>query len=200
MVPRAPSDPAADADRRVASDRRRAVQNRGTIGNIASTSPPATLPVLAPPIPWWSRGARGERRVRYASSAGLRASVLAANELIVAVEIPRIRGRRGSKVGTRAAQSISKVMMAAVDGDAAQARKRRASRSAASRRWLSGCPDRSRTGAWRDRRRSGSCSTDRADRRCALTAEYAAASQFAERFLVQPPSGRMAIYPRTFPS
>jgi xanthine dehydrogenase small subunit len=53
--------------------------------------------------------------------------VLAANELIVGVEIPRIRGRQWfRKVGTRAAQSISKVVMAAVDGGRDPGGQRRA--------------------------------------------------------------------------
>ena len=49
---------------------------------------------------------------------GYRQTVRAADELVAAVELPRIDGRQWwRKVGTRAAQAISKVMMAAVRGD-----------------------------------------------------------------------------------
>jgi CO/xanthine dehydrogenase FAD-binding subunit len=48
---------------------------------------------------------------------GYRASVALPDELIVALEIPRLQGRQWfRKVGTRAAQSISKVVMAGVGG------------------------------------------------------------------------------------
>jgi CO/xanthine dehydrogenase FAD-binding subunit len=48
---------------------------------------------------------------------GYRTSVRRSEELIVAVEIPPIEGRQWfRKVGTRAAQAISKVVMAAVRG------------------------------------------------------------------------------------
>ena len=97
------------------------IQNRGTIGgNIANASPAGdTLPVLAAADAVVAvKSAAGERRIRLAEFyTGYRKTVLAANELIVCVEIPRIRGRQWfRKVGTRAAQSISKVVMAAVDG------------------------------------------------------------------------------------
>jgi xanthine dehydrogenase small subunit len=97
------------------------IQNRGTIGgNVANASPAGdTLPVLAAAdAVVVAKSLAGERRIRFAEFySGYRASVLAANELIVGVEIPRIRGRQWfRKVGTRAAQSISKVVMAAVDG------------------------------------------------------------------------------------
>jgi xanthine dehydrogenase small subunit len=97
------------------------IQNRGTIGgNVANASPAGdTLPVLAAADAMVViRSATDERRVRFAEFyTGYRTSVLAANELIVGVEIPRIRGRQWfRKVGTRAAQAISKVVMAAVDG------------------------------------------------------------------------------------
>jgi len=96
------------------------IQNRGTIGgNIANASPAGdTLPVLA------AAGAtilvtsvRGERRVPFVEFyTGYRRSVLQHDELITAVEFPAIRGRQWfRKVGTRAAQAISKVVMAAVD-------------------------------------------------------------------------------------
>src|SRR5258707_72088 len=97
------------------------IQNRGTIGgNIANASPAGdTLPVLAAAdAVVVAKSLAGERRIRFAEFySGYRLSVLAANELIVGVEIPRIRGRQWfRKVGTRAAQSISKVVMAAIDG------------------------------------------------------------------------------------
>jgi CO/xanthine dehydrogenase FAD-binding subunit len=111
------------------------IQNRGTIGgNIANASPAGdTLPVLAAADAVVAvKSAAGERRVRLADFyTGYRTSVLAANELIVGVEIPRIRGRQWfRKVGTRAAQSISKVVMAAVDGGRGPGGQRRAPRIA----------------------------------------------------------------------
>ena len=98
------------------------IQNRGTIGgNIANASPAGdTLPVLA------AAGARvvlvsesGERTVPLtAFYTGYRATVRRADELVAAIEIPRIDGRQWwRKVGTRRAQAISKVMMAAVRGE-----------------------------------------------------------------------------------
>jgi CO/xanthine dehydrogenase FAD-binding subunit len=49
---------------------------------------------------------------------GYRKSVLRSDELIAAVEIPRVEGRQWfRKVGTRAAQAISKVVMAGVRSD-----------------------------------------------------------------------------------
>jgi xanthine dehydrogenase small subunit len=101
------------------------IQNRGTIGgNIANASPAGdTLPVLAAAdAVVVAKSLAGERRIRFAEFySGYRASVLAPNELIAGVEIPRIQGRQWfRKVGTRAAQSISKVVMAAVDGGGRQ--------------------------------------------------------------------------------
>ena len=97
------------------------IQNRGTIGgNIANASPAGdTLPVLAAAdAVVVVKSMAGERRIRFAEFyTGYRKTTLAANELIVSIEIPRINGRQWfRKVGTRAAQSISKVVMAAVDG------------------------------------------------------------------------------------
>jgi xanthine dehydrogenase small subunit len=94
-------------------------QNRGTIGgNVANASPAGdTLPVLA------AMGAivvlksdAGERRVNFNEFyTGYRASVRKPNELIVAIEIPALAGRQWfRKVGTRAAQAISKIVIAAV--------------------------------------------------------------------------------------
>jgi xanthine dehydrogenase small subunit len=95
------------------------IQNRGTIGgNIANASPAGdTLPVLAVAeavVVLASAG--GERRVPFNQFyTGYRATVRRPDELITAVEIPPVgEGQWFRKVGTRAAQSISKVVMAAV--------------------------------------------------------------------------------------
>lgn len=97
------------------------IQNRGTLGgNVANASPAGdTLPVLA----------AANARIVLASHAatrtvpfdrfytGYRASVRRPEEVITAIEIPRIDGTQWwRKVGTRRAQAISKVMMAAVRG------------------------------------------------------------------------------------
>ncbi|MGH7712173.1 MAG: FAD binding domain-containing protein, partial [Gemmatimonadaceae bacterium] len=99
------------------------IQNRGTLGgNIANASPAAdTLPALAAAdatVVLSSKG--GERRVPITSFyTGYRETVKRCDELITAVEIPRIEGEQYfRKVGTRAAQAISKVVMAAVRGSA----------------------------------------------------------------------------------
>jgi CO/xanthine dehydrogenase FAD-binding subunit len=97
------------------------IQNRGTIGgNIANGSPAGdTLPVLAAAnADVVLRNVDGERRVPFTSFyTGYRTSVMTDDELIVAVEIPRVMGKQWfRKVGTRAAQAISKVVMAAVRG------------------------------------------------------------------------------------
>jgi CO/xanthine dehydrogenase FAD-binding subunit len=99
------------------------IQNRGTIGgNIANGSPAGdTLPVLAAAeAVVVARNTDAERRVPFAEFyTGYRATVLRPDELIVAVEIPPVDGRQWfRKVGTRAAQAISKVVMAAVRSDA----------------------------------------------------------------------------------
>jgi CO/xanthine dehydrogenase FAD-binding subunit len=100
------------------------IQNRGTIGgNIANASPAGdTLPVLAAAdARIVLRNASETRRVPVASFyTGYRQSVLRPDELIVAVEIDadRVRGRQWfRKVGTRAAQAISKVVMAGIAGE-----------------------------------------------------------------------------------
>jgi CO/xanthine dehydrogenase FAD-binding subunit len=98
------------------------IQNRGTLGgNVANGSPAGdTLPVLAVSDATLVLGsAGGERRVPFNSFyTGYRKSVLRADELILAIEIPRLAGRPWfRKVGTRAAQAISKVVMAAVRSD-----------------------------------------------------------------------------------
>jgi CO/xanthine dehydrogenase FAD-binding subunit len=101
----------------------RQIQNRGTLGgNIANASPAGdSLPVLAAAnASIVLRSASAERRVPFtAFYTGYRASVRRPDELIAAIEIPRIEGRQyWRKVGTRRAQAISKVMCAAVRGPA----------------------------------------------------------------------------------
>ena len=96
------------------------IQNRATIGgNIANASPAGdTLPILAvADAMLLLRSIGGERRVPFSEFyTGYRQSVLRPNELIAAVEIPRVAGRQWfRKVGTRAAQAISKVVMAGID-------------------------------------------------------------------------------------
>jgi CO/xanthine dehydrogenase FAD-binding subunit len=95
------------------------IQNRGTIGgNIANASPAGdSLPVLAAAdATLVLRSATDERRVPFNEFfTGYRTSVRRPDELIVAVEIPPQHGAQWfRKVGTRAAQAISKVVMAAV--------------------------------------------------------------------------------------
>jgi CO/xanthine dehydrogenase FAD-binding subunit len=95
------------------------IQNRGTIGgNVANASPAGdTLPVLAAAdAVVVLASARGQRRVPFTSFyTGYRQTVCRPGELIVAFEIPKISGRQWfRKVGTRAAQAISKVVIAGV--------------------------------------------------------------------------------------
>jgi CO/xanthine dehydrogenase FAD-binding subunit len=98
------------------------IQNRGTIGgNVANGSPAGdTLPVLAAAdAVVVLRSLGGERRVPLTEFyTGYRASVRRPDELIVAVEVPPLQGAQWfRKVGTRAAQAISKVVMAGIRGD-----------------------------------------------------------------------------------
>lgn len=98
------------------------IQNRGTLGgNVANASPAGdSLPVLAAAeATVVLQSASGIRRVAFdAFYTGYRTSVARPDELIVALEIPRIRGRQWfRKVGTRAAQSISKVVMAGLGAE-----------------------------------------------------------------------------------
>lgn len=95
------------------------IQNRGTLGgNVANASPAGdTLPVLAAAeAVVVLRSAAGTRRVPFNGFyTGYRASVRRPDELIVALEIPKITGHQWfRKVGTRAAQAISKVVFAGV--------------------------------------------------------------------------------------
>ena len=101
------------------------IQHRGTIGgNIANASPAGdTLPVLlAADARIILQSASGERAVPFrAFQTGYRSTVRRPDELIVAIEIPRIDGRQWwRKVGTRRAQAIAKVTLAGVRGDAVE--------------------------------------------------------------------------------
>ncbi|MBA3340588.1 MAG: FAD binding domain-containing protein [Gemmatimonadaceae bacterium] len=95
------------------------IQNRGTIGgNVANASPAGdALPVLAAAdAVIVVRSDAGERRVPITQFyTGYRATVMTPDELIVAVEIAPVEGKQWfRKVGTRAAQAISKVVVAGV--------------------------------------------------------------------------------------
>lgn len=97
------------------------IQNRGTLGgNVANASPAGdTLPVLAAAnARIVLRNARSTRTVPFdIYYTGYRKSVRQPDELIVAIEIPRIEGTQWwRKVGTRRAQAISKIMIAGVRG------------------------------------------------------------------------------------
>lgn len=95
------------------------IQERGTLGGNMGTSSPVgdTLPVLLALDAVVEVGsARGQRRIPYAEfCTGYRQTAMASDELIVAVCLPlpgpAIQFWR--KVGTRKAQAISKVMVAA---------------------------------------------------------------------------------------
>ncbi|MBI3747995.1 MAG: xanthine dehydrogenase family protein subunit M [Chloroflexi bacterium] len=94
------------------------IQNRGTIGGNAVNASPAgdTLPVLlALDATLVCGSVRGERDVpATAFWPGYRRTALAPDELLVRIRFPLVAGRasRFRKVGTRRAQSISKVVMA----------------------------------------------------------------------------------------
>jgi CO/xanthine dehydrogenase FAD-binding subunit len=95
------------------------IQNRGTLaGNIENGSPAADgVPVLmAADARVVLRSLDDERSVPLAEYyTGYRKTVRKADELIVAIEVDVPAGaQRFDKVGTRAAQAISKVVMAAV--------------------------------------------------------------------------------------
>jgi Aerobic-type carbon monoxide dehydrogenase, middle subunit CoxM/CutM homologs len=96
------------------------IQNRGTLGgNVVNASPAGdSLPVLAAYDAELEIGsARGLRRVAFNTFyTGYRQTVLAADELLIAVRLPKLKaGERDffCKVGTRRAQAISKIVMAA---------------------------------------------------------------------------------------
>jgi len=95
------------------------IQNRGTVGgNVANGSPAGdTLPVLAAAeAVVVLASADGERRVPFTQFyTGYRASARRPDELITAIEVPPVEGVQWfRKVGARAAQTISKVVMACV--------------------------------------------------------------------------------------
>jgi xanthine dehydrogenase small subunit len=96
------------------------IQNRGTLGgNIVNGSPAGdSLPVLSAYDAALEIGSqRGSRRVAFNEFyTGYRQTVLAADELLIAVRLPKLRASERDcfyKVGTRRAQAISKVVMAA---------------------------------------------------------------------------------------
>lgn len=97
------------------------IQNRGTVGgNLVNASPAGdSLPVfaVAEAVVVLASSA-GERRVPFDEFyTGYRQSVRRADELLVAVEVGPLEGRQAfRKVGTRAAQAISKVVFAGLDG------------------------------------------------------------------------------------
>jgi len=99
----------------------RQIQNRGTLaGNIANASPAGdTLPVLLAldAEVEVASAARGHRRIPMSQLyVGYRALSMAADELITAVHLPPVNSadhHHFRKVGTRLAQSISKVMLGA---------------------------------------------------------------------------------------
>lgn len=98
------------------------IQTRGTIGgNIANGSPAGdSLPVFAAAdAVVVLRNADATRRVPLTQFyTGYRTTVMNPDELIVAVEVPRVDGAQWfRKVGTRAAQAISKLVIAAVRSD-----------------------------------------------------------------------------------
>ena len=94
------------------------IQNRGTLGgNVANASPAGdTLPVLlAADASFVLGSARGERTVPASEFwPAYRQTAIAPDELLLRIRIPLLAGRemRFRKVGTRRAQSISKVVMA----------------------------------------------------------------------------------------
>jgi xanthine dehydrogenase small subunit len=109
------------------------IQARGTLGGNVGTSSPVgdSLPVLlALDAELELASVRGMRRVPYREfCVGYRKTALAADELIVAAHLPSPSPHvhlAWRKVGTRRAQSISKVMGAAaielIDGTVASAR------------------------------------------------------------------------------
>ena len=99
-----------------------AIQNRGTLGgNICNASPAGdTLPLLlAAEASFVLGGPRGERAVSAADFfVGYRKTALGADELLLRVDVPLLEGARlvYRKVGTRKAQSISRVLLAVRGG------------------------------------------------------------------------------------
>ena len=97
------------------------IQNRGTVGgNLVNASPAGdSLPVFAvADASVVLASAEGERRVAFNDFyTGYRKTVRRADELVIAVEVPPLAGRQCfRKVGTRAAQAISKIVFAGLGG------------------------------------------------------------------------------------
>jgi len=95
------------------------IRHRGTLGgNLVNGSPAGDLlpPLAVAEATIVLASARGERRVAYRDFfTGYRATVLAPDELVRAVEIAPPGGEGWyRKVGTRAAQAITKVALAAI--------------------------------------------------------------------------------------
>ncbi len=99
-----------------------AIQNRGTLGgNVCNASPAGdTLPLLlAAEAQFMVGGPRGERVIpAYDFFSAYRRTVLESDELLLHVEVPLLVRQRGEKllyrkVGTRRAQSISRMILAA---------------------------------------------------------------------------------------
>lgn len=105
-----------------------AIRNRGTVGgNIANASPAADLPpalMIYDAEVELASSANGKRWVPYATfHTGYKATVMAPDEIITRVRLPATHGRHlYRKVGTRKAQAISKVCMAALVRDDGQVR------------------------------------------------------------------------------
>jgi CO/xanthine dehydrogenase FAD-binding subunit len=100
----------------------RQIQHRGTIGgNVANASPAGdTLPVLAVADAVVELvSARGSREVPFVSFyTGYRQSVALPDELIAAFHFAPLSGTQWfRKVGTRAAQAISKIVVAGLAGE-----------------------------------------------------------------------------------
>jgi CO/xanthine dehydrogenase FAD-binding subunit len=94
------------------------IQNRGTVGgNIANASPAGdSLPLwLALDATFVVASLSAERRVPAGEFwLGYRRTALAPDEILIAVELPPLRGQLAyRKVGTRQAQAISKVVLGA---------------------------------------------------------------------------------------
>src|SRR5262249_43009490 len=97
------------------------IQNRGTIGgNIANASPAGdSLPVFAAvDAGVVLKSVDGERRVPFQDFyTGYRTNVMRAGQMIVSLRVPPVGGKQWfRKVGTRAAQAISKIVVAGVRG------------------------------------------------------------------------------------
>ncbi|HEX4383466.1 MAG TPA: FAD binding domain-containing protein [Myxococcales bacterium] len=99
-----------------------AIQNRGTLGgNVCNASPAGdTLPLLlAAEARLIVGGPRGERSVPVDEFfLGYRKTALGADELLQRIDLPLLSGARLSyrKVGTRKAQSVSRVLVAVRKG------------------------------------------------------------------------------------